>query len=97
MSDTLLFIIGSFATYRISRMIGERTEEGPFSIFSKLRAWLNINSQDTWWRRGLMCPKCISVWVGIALGLILWGLTFESVLAGLAFSGVTVLVHAIAG
>jgi len=60
-------IIIALASYRAARMIAQ--EEGPFSLFSKVRYRVDPK-QDTWVGRGINCPLCIGIYSSIAL----WGL-----------------------
>lgn len=69
----LAFIIAvlGLATYRISFMVAN--EEGPFSIFERLRVLMGAYDQDetgkppTIWGRGISCPLCVGFWVSLAL------------------------------
>jgi len=61
-------IIKALACYRVSRFVS--IEEGPFAIFESLREKLDSPAVPRWlgWlARGVGCPYCISVWVGLAL------------------------------
>lgn len=81
----LTFLMASLAVYRVSRMITD--EEGPFSVFAKLRGRY---PPDTWIGRGLECIMCVSVWVALPFALALgkeWPLTWP------ALSAVTVLIR----
>jgi len=87
MRDTLTLLIASLAVYRISRMISD--EEGPFSVFTKLRG---LAKPDSWTGRGLECLMCVSVWIALPIALWIdwagdWALTW------LALSAVTVLIR----
>lgn len=84
----LTFILASLAVYRLSRMITD--EEGPFSIFTKLRA---LFLPTDWFGRGLECIMCLSVWVALPIALwIDWSSDFWP-LTWLALSGVTVILR----
>lgn len=93
----LEWVIGALVTYRISRMVGNRAEEGPFSLLSRARTRLRVNEMNTWWRRGLACPMCVSFWVGPLVALLLGLNVRDAVVVGLSFSGVAVVLVAIAG
>lgn len=90
--DTLALILAALAVYRVSRMISD--EEGPFSVFTKLRG---LARPDTWLGRGLECLMCVSVWVALPATVLitlagytdvwLWPLTW------LALSSVSVLIR----
>jgi len=83
----MTFVLASLAVYRLSRMLSD--EEGPFSVFTKLRG---IPKPETWIGRGLACIMCLSVW--IALPIALWiDPTLNWWLTWLALSGVTVIIR----
>jgi hypothetical protein len=61
MTDLLIAILLSgLAVYRAAKMIA--TEEGPFSLFLKLR---NRFLGDSWIDRGLHCPLCVGFWLAL--------------------------------
>jgi hypothetical protein len=83
----MTFVLASLAVYRLSRMLSD--EEGPFSVFTKLRG---IPKPETWIGRGLACILCLSVWIALPIALWIdwsgdWALTW------LALSGVTVIIR----
>jgi len=83
----LTLILAALAVYRISRMVAD--EEGPFSVFTKLRA---LAPAQTWVARGLECIMCVSFWVAIPVALVVdWSPTWW--LTWLALSAVTVLIR----
>ena len=61
-----MFIIAALATHRIALAITE--EEGPFSLFVKLRGALDPD-QTTWLGRGLNCIFCVGFWVALPISL----------------------------
>jgi hypothetical protein len=86
MTDLLIAILLSgLAVYRAAKMIA--TEEGPFSLFLKLR---NRFLGDSWIDRGLHCPLCVGFWLALipsiilawVLGLWLWVVGFWFAIAG---------------
>lgn len=88
----IVLILAALATYRLSRLIAD--EEGPWSVFSRLR---DLTPEGTNARRGVECIMCVSVWaaapVALWLGLIgdiPWRL---APLVWLALSAVTVLIR----
>lgn len=95
--EPMLFVVLALATYRISRMISNRHEKGPFAIFDRLRIRFGVNNGMAWWQEGLRCPMCVSFWIGQAFALASMGLSLEAVVYGLAFSAVAVFFAAIAG
>jgi hypothetical protein len=74
MPSFVTLIIAALATHRLSLMIAE--EEGPFSIFVKLRGRLDPD-QTTWIGRGLNCIFCVGFWVALPIALcVLFDLTW---------------------
>lgn len=91
METALALLAATLATYRLSIAIAR--EEGPFAAFLWLR---NRFLGDGWVANGIRCAYCISVWVGLSLGLYLavfgyypWRL-FP--LVGLGFSGAAIVL-----
>lgn len=56
---SLTFVLLCLAVWRITHMIVR--EEGPFSIFQKMRE--PFAGQSTWIGRGLHCMFCVSYWL----------------------------------
>lgn len=67
MPSWLQFLLVALASYRVARMIS--LEEGPYSVFFKLRRpFLDAGgTPKTWIGRGLTCPLCVGVWVSLAM------------------------------
>ena len=81
------FVLAGLAVYRLSRMLTD--EEGPFSVFMKLRA---LAPKETWLSRGVECIICVSVWVAIPFALAIdWSATAP--LTWLSLSAVTVIIR----
>lgn len=102
-------IVFILATYRWTLMIN--AEKGMFDMFGRLRTLAGVkydqysNPYSTGWiSEGILCPYCLSVWVGIGitalyvLGIALNGqsVVFYSMLP-FALSGVTVYLKKVAG
>lgn len=68
MLNVLIFISAALATHRLSVAIAE--EEGPFSLFTRLRGRLDPD-QRTWLGRGVNCVFCVSFWVALPIALYL--------------------------
>ncbi len=66
-----LILAGGLIGYRTGKMV--TSEEGPFSIFSKIRGL--DSAQKTWIGRGLHCPFCVSFWTSL-LGVCLVAFPF---------------------
>lgn len=62
MPSFVTLIIAALATHRLSLAIAE--EEGPFSIFTKVRGRLDPD-QKTWLGRGVNCIMCVGFWVAL--------------------------------
>ncbi len=56
----LYLVLAIFAVFRLAKMIAQ--EEGPFSIFDKIRS---IGKNVHWWQDGINCPYCISFWLAL--------------------------------
>lgn len=87
--DALTLALASLATFRVALMVA--TEEGPFSVFTRLRGALDPD-QKTWLGRGINCAFCVSFWIAwpiLALTWFEWGLFL---VAGLALSGAACLL-----
>lgn len=88
---TLTIIILTLATYRLTRLV--TTDTFPFE---KIRN----NSHGTWFGKLIICPFCISIWLGsfFALGQGLigekWG--WQVFIGALALSAVTSLLASLA-
>lgn len=91
-SDWLLFLLAALATYRLSRLIAD--EEGPWSVFSRLR---DLTPEQSSWRRGVECIMCVSVWAAVPVALwLVWSGDISwrlAPLVWLALSAVTVLIR----
>lgn len=92
MGDALVLLLASLAVYRVSRMIAD--EEGPWSVFVRLRA---AAPPETWLSRGLECIMCVAVWVALPITILIVLLGYTDVwlwpVTWLALSSVTVLIR----
>lgn len=71
MTKSIRLLLAVFATYRLASLVG--SEEGPFSIFERLRAKAgaydygeNGKAQSAL-GRGISCPLCVGLYVCAAL------------------------------
>ena len=71
-----IFAIAALATYRWTLMLNN--ESGPAHIFDHFRTWIGVrydehsNPYGTNWRaEAVICPLCLSVWVSLAITLLL--------------------------
>ena len=102
-------LVAALATYRWTLLLNN--EHGPFDVFTRLRSRLGVKYDPhsnpiatNGWAEMILCPFCLSVWVGIAITLLL---AFTAVLghieAGVyvllpfALSGVTVYLKKAVG
>jgi len=90
------------AAWRLTSLLS--SEAGPFAILDRLRhaAGVRYDSDGIPFglnelARGLVCPWCLSVWVGGIFGLawLLWPAVTVFVALPLAVSGGVVVVHSI--
>lgn len=84
----LTFVLAALATFRAALMVS--TEEGPFSVFTRLRGALDPD-QKTWLGRGVNCVFCTSFWVAWPILVLAWSDWGLFLVTGLALSGATVL------
>lgn len=92
--DIFYFVLAALATFRVSRMVA--LEEGPFSIFTKLRGRF---PQTGWVGRGLACPMCISFWVALVFAPLVVQ-PFQPglyIVVFLALSGAAVIIYRLVG
>lgn len=88
MVDWFVFLIAALATYRLSRLLAD--EEGPWSMFSKLR---DLTPEQSSWRRGVECIMCVSVWVALPIAVWIAPDWQHIPLLWLALSAVTVVIR----
>lgn len=88
------------ATWRLTSLLS--SEAGPYAILDRLRhvAGVRYDSQGTPFgenelARGLVCPWCLSVWIGLVFGLawLLWSSVVIYVALPLAVSGGVILIQ----
>lgn len=91
MLDWLELIVLILVCYRLSRLIA--IDEGPFSIFLKLRVKLgaydygNNGQAQSNLGRGINCPHCIGLWIALPLALIASGIQWHTLLYWFAIAG----------
>jgi len=97
------FVVLALATWRLSSLLA--TEEGPWSIFERLRGRLGVVRGDegilrasSMLGKGLICVWCNSVWIGGALTIfyILCGEWAIYAAMPLALSTAAVIVEGVA-
>jgi hypothetical protein len=73
MSPLELFVIAVSADWRLASLVAN--EEGPFSMFERLRSWAKrLTENNRFWQsfrlsKGLECEWCNSIWIGAAITL----------------------------
>ena len=96
-------VVLGLATWRLASMLA--TEEGPWSIFERLRRRIGIRRGDegvpyaeSELAKGLMCVWCNSVWIGAAMTIfyVLLGDVVMYLTMPLALSAVAVIVEGVA-
>jgi hypothetical protein len=80
--DGISFLILSLACWRLTRLLVY--DYGPFHVFEKFRQFA---ARWQFSQELFSCHWCLSVWIGLALGLI-WKLGWMGLMAGLAMAGV---------
>lgn len=96
-----LFIL-ILATWRVTSLLS--SEGGPYAIFDRLRQRVGVRyDQDgipyglNEAAKGLVCPWCLSVWIGAVFGLawLLWPGVVIYVALPLAISGGVIMIHSL--
>lgn len=59
----LLFVVASFAAYRMGRMVAE--EDGPMFVFKRIRD--AYTSDKSSFAVGIRCFYCVSFWMALAV------------------------------
>ena len=87
------FIILGLAVFRLSIMLADVEQMGPFGILLKLRYWAGVRFDDksqpygkNSFANGLLCTYCNSVWLGIVAlaAFLLFG--YWAIMAALPFA-----------
>lgn len=89
--DLTEFFILAFATFRITNLIVDDGESGPWDVLDRLRYAIGVRYDDKSrravvakpsWKRMLAsmhnCFWCASVWYGIAVALVYWVLPADA-------------------
>jgi len=96
------FLILILAAWRVTSLLS--SEGGPYGIFDRLRQRAGVRYGPDGipyglneGAKGLVCPWCLSVWVGAAFGLawLLWPGVVVYVALPLAVSGGVILAHSL--
>jgi hypothetical protein len=103
------FLIAALAVYRLSLLISK--EAGPFDMFGRFRTWAGVEFDQysnpyatNQFAEGLLCPFCVSVWLGFCGTIYLfaaWLLKVEEIamypLIPFALSGIAVYLFRVGG
>lgn len=81
------FLVASLIVYRITALLVR--DDGPYDCLLLWRAFVSRYS------RVLECYRCASVWVGTFAALDVHGLSWSSIVLGLSYSAVAILIDAV--
>ena len=66
----MTFIVYLLASWRMSRMLYDLDEDGPFDLFIWIRHHAGVyDDEPNVLAQAIVCPYCISVWCGFVLAL----------------------------
>ncbi len=90
MADFIAYLL---ASWRLSRMLYDLDEAGPYDILAHIRSHAGVyNDEPGEFAEMLICPYCVSVWAGLVFSLLLLNKTVFRLLAWpFAASAATVL------
>ena len=71
------FLVLSLATWRLSSLIATPGDDGPFDMFGKFRKLVGVRLDEKTGvyygtneiAKGIICIYCVSVWIGLGLGI----------------------------
>ena len=101
--NPMLFVLLALATFRLSHMIAK--EKGPWECFDRLALALgaevqkDITGRESWkgttfLSKLVLCPLCLSVWIGIVLAVVFVRAgVIDMLLVALAVSGASVMIE----
>ena len=76
-------LILAFATWRITNLLVDDSEDGPFGLMHTIRYWLGVRYDDKHRPYGVhelgrivTCHWCASIWVGLGVALFAWAAGF---------------------
>jgi len=102
MNNLIEFIVIAMGAWRLSEMLSDVSEDGPAHLLQKLRSRVGVAYDEysapygkTWVAEGLLCIKCVSVWVGILFGgaYLLSPIVGISMALPFALSGIAILIN----
>ena len=72
MPNLTTVVVLALANWRISSLVTDTSQAGPFDILHAIRHWIGVRFDEhsaphgtTWAARGALCLWCLSVWVGV--------------------------------
>jgi hypothetical protein len=90
-NNWLDFILLTFVCYRLAQLFA--LDEGPFSVFHKLRVVTGAYDYDDSGRaktglgRAMTCPYCLGIWIALLLSLHAIGIHWSILVWWLAIAG----------
>ena len=100
--DLILLLVLALATYRLSNMLADVDQHGPFGVLTWLRvkAGMKYDARNqpypaTELAKGLLCMYCNSIWIGIAFAILYFFVPMIAFWIALPFalSGAAVLLE----
>lgn len=64
----LWVILAGLANYKVSHMITQPGDDGPFDVFKRFRDWVG---ETSWIGKGFHCLSCTSFWGGLVAALLI--------------------------
>lgn len=91
-------LIAILAAYRLTLLIS--SEGGPYAVLERFRYLVGVRLDEyskpygtNTWARGILCPYCLSVWVGLVIAALMYlAPQAEPVLWPFALSGGVVVL-----
>ena len=88
------FLILTFATWRLSSLLVDPEDDGPWEVFGKLRHLVGVRHDQASGlffgknvvAQAFMCVFCMSVWIGIAIAILYTSYPSIMVMASLPFA-----------
>lgn len=76
--DIVDLLILGLATWRLSSLVSTPGDDGPWEMFMKFRKLMGVEHDENTGlyygknviAQGLTCVFCVSVWIGVALGIL---------------------------
>lgn len=91
-----VFVLYALGLWRVVSLLAN--EDGPFGVFYRLRQRVQgLEKKSVFLSRfklyeGYTCEWCLSLWIGVPAGLLIWGIRWETLLASLAGSTCVIVI-----